>query len=181
MGLVGKGPLIILLVSKEATAVSRFPCSAYCTLLPYSIILFWCSPPAGKDSRCDNVSQCRHALTMVTSLWGSGECGPLCLVIPDGFLTGDQQAELQKKYEGDVYLISTGRSSHFMNADTVVTYFDTVLADAFERRRGVLAERHGRDFQNEWGAILCDSFTGHHAQNGGTDLQRHSAWYYGIM
>ena len=127
---------------------------------------------AGKDARCDNVSQCRRAMTMVTSVWGSGECGPLCLVVPDGFISGDKQAELQKRFGPDIYIVCTGRSSHFMTSDTIVTYLDTVLADAFERRRAILTERHKKDFQEEWGALLCDSFTGHHGQNLGSDIQR---------
>ena len=59
-----------------------------------------------------------------------------------------------------------------MNAEVVVDYFNSVLADAFARRRCVLAERYGRSFEDEWGLILCDSFTGHHAATSGTDVQR---------
>lgn len=111
---------------------------------------------------------------MVTSLWGNGECGPLTIVFPVGFLKDEEVAKLQQQFAPDVYFLSSGRSSHFMNAEVVVEFLDSVLGDAFEKRRTRLAERFGRSFQDEWGILLADSFTGHHAQNQGSDLQRHS-------
>ena len=132
------------------------------------------SPNAGKDrdARTDNVGSARHSITIVTSLWGNGECGPLMIVLPLGFLSDDERLDLQEKFKPDVYLMTSGRASHFMNADVVVDYLQSVLADAFERRRCVLSERYGRSFQHEKGFILCDSFTGHHATSSGTDIQR---------
>lgn len=130
------------------------------------------TPLAGKDARCDSVDQARHSITMVTSLWGSGEAGPLCLVLPLGYISGDKQAELAKQFAPDVYFVSSGRSTHFMNAECVVAFFETVLAPAFEHRRARLAERYQRSFQDEWGAILADSFTGHHSTASGFDIQR---------
>jgi len=112
---------------------------------------------------------------VVTSLWASGECGPLCIVLPLGFLSDGDLGTLQQKYSPDVYFISSKSTSHFMTADTVVTYFDDVLADAFARRRRLLAHRYGKSFDDEWGAILCDSFSGHHAMAGGSDIQRTQA------
>ena len=58
-----------------------------------------------------------------------------------------------------------------MNAEVVAAFYETVLSDAFERRRQVLAERYQRSFQDEWGILLADSFTGHHSLSGGTDAQ----------
>ena len=132
------------------------------------------SPGAGKDRdpRTDNVASARHSVTLVTSLWANGECGPLTIVLPLGFLSDDERLELQDKFKPDVYLMTSGRASHFMNSDVVVDYFETVLADAFERRRCVLSERYGRSFQDEKGFILCDSFTGHHSTSAGSDIQR---------
>ncbi|CAK8988642.1 unnamed protein product [Durusdinium trenchii] len=104
---------------------------------------------AGRDARCDTVDQGRHSITIVTSLWGSGETGPLTLVLPLGFLSGDKQAELQQRFAPHVYFLSSGRSSHFMNAEVVAAFYETVLSDAFERRRQVLAERYQRSFQDE--------------------------------
>ena len=59
-----------------------------------------------------------------------------------------------------------------MNAEVVVEFFDACLAPAFEHRRTVLAERYSKSFQDEYGLILCDSFSGHHASNSGWDIQR---------
>ena len=140
-------------------------------------------PCTGKDARVDSVEQSRHSITMITSLWGSGEVGPLCLVLPQGFLPGEKQAELAKRFGPDVYFLSSGRSTHFMNAECVVAFFETILADAFERRRARLAERYAKSFQDEWGVLLCDSFTGHHSTSEGVDIQRTSlckcifGWY----
>lgn len=128
--------------------------------------------PEGKDARCDSVEHGRHSITMVTSLWGSGEAGPLCCVLPVGFISSEKEAELTKRFAPDVYFLSSGRPTHFMNAECVVQYFEKVLADAFERRRTRLAERYQRSFQDEWGILLCDSFTGHHSTSDGFDTQR---------
>ena len=131
-------------------------------------------PPAGKDARADNVGQSRHSVTLVTSLWGSGEAGPLCIVLPLGFLSAEQQLQLQQRFAPDIFFISSGQASHFMRAETVVEYFEHVLAPAFHRRRTILAERYGRSFDDEKGFLLADAFTGHHSTSGGTDVQR--AW-----
>eukprot|EP00438_Fugacium_kawagutii_P030026 Skav210977 [mRNA] locus=scaffold712:63115:72325:- [translate_table: standard] len=96
---------------------------------------------AGKDARADNIGGSRHSLTMVTSLWGNGECGPLTIVLPVGFLKDEEVSKLQQQFAPDVYFLSSGRSSHFMNAEVVVQFFDSVLGDAFEKRRTRLAER----------------------------------------
>lgn len=45
--------------------------------------------------------------------------------------------------------MSSGSSSHFMCADTVVQYMEEVLSDAFARRRRVLAERYGVSYEDE--------------------------------
>lgn len=66
----------------------------------------------------------------------------------------------------------SGRSSHFMNSEVVIDFLDNVLAPSFDYRRRVLAERYGRSFEDEYGIILCDSFTGHHSTSGGWDVQR---------
>ena len=93
------------------------------------------------------------------------------MVLPLGFLSSEQQSSLQQKFAPDVYFISSKSTSHFMTAETVVNYFEEVLGDAFERRRRTLAERCGKPFDDEWGAILCDSFTGHRAMQGGRVAQ----------
>ncbi len=125
-----------------------------------------------RDPRADNVASARHSVTLVASLWANGECGPLTIVLPLGFLSDDERLELQNKFQPDVYLMTSGRASHFINSVFVVDYLETVLADAFERRRCVLSERYGRSLQDEKGFILCDSFTGHHSTSSGADIQR---------
>ncbi|CAK9095301.1 unnamed protein product [Durusdinium trenchii] len=59
-----------------------------------------------------------------------------------------------------------------MNGDTVVSYYEEVLAPTFAYRRRQLAERFNKSFEDTWGLILCDSFTGHHSSSAGTDIQR---------
>lgn len=120
----------------------------------------------GKDARADNIGGARHALTIVTSLWGNGEAGPLTIVLPVGFLKDEERQQLETRF------LSSGRASHFMNAEIVVEFMEGVLGDAFEKRRTRLGERYGCSFQDEWGLLLADSFTGHHATNHGSDLQR---------
>ena len=127
---------------------------------------------AGKDARADNIGGARHALTIVTSLWENGEAGLLTIVFPVGFLKDEERQQLQLRFAPDVYFLSSGRASHFMNAEIVVEFMEGVLRDVFEKRRTRLGERYGRSFQDEWGLLLADSFTGHHATNQGSDLQR---------
>ena len=130
-----------------------------------------------KDARADNVSSARHSFTLVTSLWGNGEVGPLTIVLPLGFLKDEERADLERRFKPDVFFVSSGRASHFMNAEVVVQFFDHVLVEAFDQRRRVLGERYGQSFESEWGLILCDSFTGHHSTSGGADVQRCLAKY----
>lgn len=120
----------------------------------------------------------RHSVTLVTSLWGNGEVGPLTVVLPNGFLSDNEIAELRKSLDDNVYLMGSGRHSHFMTAETVSIYLENVLAAAFSKRRSALGQRYNRSFENEYGILLCDSFTGHHATSQGSDLQRHSAHIY---
>jgi len=94
------------------------------------------------------------------------------VVLPLGFLKDEDLASLKEKFAPDVYFLNSGRASHFMNAEVVVEYFEFVLGDAFEKRRTRLAERYGASFQDEWGLLLADSFTGHHALCQGSDMQR---------
>lgn len=128
--------------------------------------------PAGRDARADNIGGARHALTIVSSLWGNGEAGPLTVVLPVGFLKDEERHKLELQFAPDVYFLSSGRASHFMNAEIVVEFMEGVLGDAFQKRRTRLGERYGRSFEDEWGLLLADSFTGHHATNQGSDLQR---------
>ena len=130
-----------------------------------------------KDARADNVSSARHSFTLVTSLWGNREVGPLTIVLPLGFLKDEERADLERRFKPDVFFVSSGRASHFMNAEVVVQFFDHVLVEAFDQRRRVLGERYGQSFESEWGLILCDSFTGHHSTSGGADVQRCLAKY----
>ena len=125
----------------------------------------------GRDARANLVGNSRHSITIITSLWGNGECGPLTCVLPLGFISDDALADLKNRFSPECYFLSSGRSSHFMNAESVVLYYENVLAEAFNRRRTLLAERYGRSFETEWGLILCDSFTGHHS-GGASDVQR---------
>lgn len=50
-----------------------------------------CTHPAGSDARGDNVGNARHSMTLVTSLWASGEAGPLTIVIPLGFIKDEER------------------------------------------------------------------------------------------
>ena len=134
----------------------------------YPLISF---APQGKDARADCVSQARHAITVVTSLWGSGEVGPLTLVLPQNFMTSAQIQEFKNKCP-DVHILCTNRPSRFMNSELVIEYYDEVLAHAFEKRRAELSARYDKDFQEEWGMIVCDGFTGHHGLNSGSDVLR---------
>ncbi|CAK9034667.1 unnamed protein product [Durusdinium trenchii] len=97
----------------------------------------------GKDARADNIDGARHAMTMVTSLWGNGECGPLCLVLPSGFLSSEKILDLQSRFAPGLFIICTERESHFMNGDTVMDYFEQVLSPSFERRKDVVGDISG--------------------------------------
>ncbi|CAK9063017.1 unnamed protein product [Durusdinium trenchii] len=126
----------------------------------------------GKDARADCVDGSRHSITIVTSVWGNGEAGPLCIVLPLGFISAEEQLALQEQFQPAVHFISSGRGTHFMNSDSVVDYLENVVGPSFERRRATLAERYNQSFEEEYGALLADSFTGHHTETEGYDIQR---------
>ena len=132
---------------------------------------------AGTDARADNVDGARHSITLVTSIWGNGEIGPLAIVLPNGFLSDKQRSELEEEYRRDnIYFLNSNRSSHFMTSETVVSYFEKVLADSFAKRRRTLSERYSRSFDEEYGLLLADAFSGHHSTLQGWDVQRALEW-----
>ena len=143
------------------------------------IYIWFCNrtSPEGKDARADCVDGSRHSITIVTSVWGNGEAGPLCIVLPLGFISAEEQLALQEQFQPAVHFISSGRGTHFMNSDSVVDYLENVVGPSFERRRATLAERYNQSFEEEYGALLADSFTGHHTETEGYDIQRTLACY----
>ena len=112
----------------------------YIYILIY-IYIYINSSLSGKDPRANDVNNSRHSVALVTSLSGNGECGPLTVILPNGFLSDDDLATLRQKFQPEVCFLFSGRSSHFMNGDTVVSYYEEVLAPTFAYRRRQLAER----------------------------------------
>lgn len=68
---------------------------------------------AGRDARADSITGARRSFTMITSLWGNGECGPIVLVVPLGFLKDKEVHDIRTKFEPHVFVISSWHTNMY--------------------------------------------------------------------
>ena len=71
---------------------------------------------------------------------------------------------------GKALFLMSGTDSHMMNGETVLQLYQELYSDGFKARR----LRHGLTHQHR-GLLLCDGFTGSHAESGGL-AQRRQRW-----
>ena len=69
--------------------------------------------------------------------------------------------------QGVAYWIQSATDSHFMTAETVVELYENLYAPAFKLQR----HAHGLQLANR-GMLICDGFTGCHADTSGVDDRR---------
>lgn len=81
--------------------------------------------------RTDFVVGGRQGVTAVTSTWANGEIGPLGVCVRNGSLTPGEVEELNSSYHGQVFVFFSGNAeSHFMSADTTLSYLRHLVAPA---------------------------------------------------
>ena len=73
----------------------------------------------------------------------------------DNIIPNDLINELNKKYEGEIYIMTSGKHTHFMDAATTVDMWRQCFTAAFARRRHSLGLT-----LSARGGLLYDGFTG---------------------
>jgi len=58
--------------------------------------------------------------TVTTSIWGNGDPGPITIVLGEGVFPTNLIDSLNKKYEGQVYVMTSGCDTHFMDTDSTI-------------------------------------------------------------
>ena len=110
----------------------------------------------------------RFGYTNVTSWWSDGSPGPLVYIFPEGkFFSNKKMASLNKKYNGEVFLMSSGKeNNHFADSENNVEMWEECYGAACARRRHEL----GLDNSHR-GCLLYDAWTGFEAMCGSVRRQ----------
>ena len=95
---------------------------------------------------------------------GDGAEGPLIYVFGEGTVPEKIIDELNEKFAGEIFILSSGKHTHFMDGQITVDMWQKCFTPAFARRRQVL----GLDLSAR-GALLFDGFTGNWGQHWGRE------------
>ncbi len=125
-------------------------------------------PHHGEFVRQPNVAQSRMPHTTCTSIWASGEHGPLTMVFEAAYVSQKRVDAVNAKYKGRAWVMRSTTDTHFFNADTTIRMWTHCLKPAFASRRAKLG------LQGKKGAVMFDAFTGNTATLKGHDAIRDS-------
>ena len=109
----------------------------------------------------------------MTSTWSDGTRGPLSICCPEGFLKEEVMEQMNKQFEGELFLFSSEGRGHFMHAGTFLSLLRGCLSTAFDKQRAKYHLKH-----EVAGLLLADGWTGFHAERCGTNQAR-LAWRLG--
>ena len=112
----------------------------------------------------------RKPFTFCASTWGDGTPGPVAFSVPYQGMPGQLMTDLNARFKGKALFLMSGTDSHMMNAETVLQLYQELYSDGFKSQR----LRHGLTHQHR-GLLLCDGFTGSHAESAGL-AQRRQRW-----
>ena len=108
-----------------------------------------------------------QAGTLVTSTFANGTKGILTQVYSDGVCSGDIMEEYNAKYPGRHFIMNSESTTHFMNANSTLSYFHRALKPCFKLQR----EKY--DFlHSDTASVTTDAFYGNFASCKGEDRRR---------
>ena len=114
------------------------------------------------------VAGARLPHTCVTSVWASGHTGPLIYVFgSNGPLKASTVAELNAKYQGEIFCMMSGIATHFMDTDSTLRMWEGAIAPAFAQRRKDLGLSRAVK-----GALVYDSFSGNEGSGGNVQREK---------
>ncbi|CAK0898546.1 unnamed protein product, partial [Prorocentrum cordatum] len=114
------------------------------------------------------VAGARLPHTCVTSVWASGHTGPLIYVFgSNGPLKASTVAELNNKYQGEIFCMMSGIATHFMDTDSTLRMWEGAFAPAFAQRRKDLGLTRAVR-----GALVYDSFSGNEGSGGNVQREK---------
>ncbi len=115
------------------------------------------------------VKRHRAAYTVVTSVWGNGDLGPVCIhFAASANVPNDLIKRVNEEFNNRLWVTVSRRDNHFMSADATVDYWEHCLSPAFRARRAAL----NMSDDSEVGALLFDKFGGNEATSKGYATRR---------
>ncbi len=102
------------------------------------------------------ISQQRLPHATVTTWWGHGGVGPLFLIFGDGKFDKKVIDRLNTKYVGEVFIMTSGKDTHFMDAGLTCDMWEQCLGPAVLQRR----EQLKMPRETHKGCFVFDAFTG---------------------
>ena len=107
------------------------------------------------------VKKARMAYTVVTSTWGDGTIGPLCIQFSPSSHVSPQICDvMNQRYEGRLWVTINKRETHFFDSESTLCYWHGCLTPGFQHRRRILQEMDDWSSSDRKGAIMFDQFTG---------------------
>ena len=120
----------------------------------------WRGEHARNHTSIDPIAENRLGHTVCTSLWGDGTPGPLIVVVGEYTLKDADVKELNEKHAGRLFVISSGRERHWMDATSTLRMWQDCLTFAFALKRKQLGVS-----KEVTGMILYDAFGGNHCKD----------------
>ena len=107
----------------------------------------------------DEIKDERFGYTTVTAWWGDGTPGPLVIIVGEAHYKPKIVEKLNAEYAGECFVMSSGKQSHFADAQNNILMFEEVYGPAFALRRSSKGYA-----LNVPGVLLYDAFTGFEAE-----------------
>ena len=107
------------------------------------------------------IIQNRMPHTCTTSIWGDGTAGPLTVVFGEGQFSQKLIDDINARYEGQVYVMMSGRDSHFMDTDSTIRMWNKVIGPAIAKRRALLNLS-----KDDKACLIFDGFRGNDSDQG---------------
>jgi hypothetical protein len=101
-----------------------------------------------------SVIEARHPHTVVTSIWGNGDVGPLVYFFAAGTFPQKEADRLNKKFRGRLYICFAAGDTHFMCGETTLRVWEEFYTYVLHQRRIKM------DMRDDVACLLFDSFTG---------------------
>eukprot|EP00438_Fugacium_kawagutii_P027373 Skav208341 [mRNA] locus=scaffold4126:14098:16249:- [translate_table: standard] len=117
--------------------------------------------PKHTQTRVANVIGARKGVSFCTSSFLNGDPGPLFVSVSEHSLPKNFVEEMNARGAGKWFIWVNDGATHFMNSETTVRMYETLLSQSFDlrRERFGLHERHG--------LLMADAFSGNAATKGG--------------
>ena len=107
-----------------------------------------------------------QSVTMVASVWGSGERGPCFINCKQGTFPVAAVEEFNDQLKGRYFIYQGSENTHMMDGDATCVMYERLFTDAFK------LQRTKWDMPTRRGGLLCDAATINDCAIDGSDIRR---------